>query len=54
MAELPREPGWYRLADHGWERVPDEDALAEIKAGGGWDLMCVIGPDPAMAEVPLF
>ena len=52
MADLPGEPGWYRLTDHGWERVDDADAEAEIIAGGGFDLVHV--RTAAMAETPLF
>ena len=51
MAELPAEPGWYRLTDHGWEPVDDETAEAEIAAGAR-DLMHV--RTAAMAETPLF
>jgi hypothetical protein len=49
----PREPGWYRLGDHGWEPVDANDAAEEIQAGGGHDLMYY---DAAVtgAEVPLF
>ncbi len=36
-----REPGWYRLTGRGWESVDASDAAEEIKAGGGWDLVCV-------------
>ena len=53
MAEPLREPGWYRLAEHGWEPVDDLDAEAEIAAGGGWDLVHV-QTTMAEAEVPLF
>ncbi len=54
MADLPAEPGWYRLTDHGWERVPDEIAQAQLdaRAGGWWNLMHVT--TAAMAETPLF
>jgi hypothetical protein len=53
MAEPLREPGWYRLTEHGWERVGDPEAEAEIKAGAGWDLVRVdVGV--TMAEIPLF
>lgn len=41
MTELPAEPGWWRHIGHGWELVPDDDADAEIEAGGGWDLVHV-------------
>ncbi len=53
MTELAREPGWYRLGDHGWEPVPAAEAEAEVKAGGGWDLVCV-DTMAAGVEVPLF
>jgi hypothetical protein len=54
MADLPSEPGWYRLADHGWEPVGDADAQAQIdaRADGWWNLMRV--RTAAMAETPLF
>ena len=52
MADLPGEPGWYRLTGHGWERVDDHDAEAEVAAGGGYDLVHV--RTMAMAETPLF
>jgi hypothetical protein len=52
MADLPGEPGWYRLADHGWEPVDDSEAEAEVRHGGGWDLLHVT--TGAMAETPLF
>jgi hypothetical protein len=57
MAELPGEPGWYRLTGHGWDRVPDEVALAEsaAMAPGYQDLLYVEYTEPAAAaEVPLF
>ena len=55
MADLPGEPGWYRLTDHGWERVDDEVALAEFAAmaPGYQDLVYVEHTAP-MAETPLF
>ena len=52
MADLPGEPGWYRLTGHGWEPVDDTMAEAETEAGGGWDLVHV--RTAAMAETPLF
>jgi hypothetical protein len=54
MADLPGEPGSYRLTGHGWERVDDEIAEADIdaQADGWWNLMHV--KTPAMAETPLF
>ena len=52
MADLPAEPGWYRLTDHGWEPVDDSEAEAEVQHGGGWDLMHV--RTMALAETPLF
>ena len=52
MADLPSEPGWYRLTARGWEPVDAATAEAEIKAGGGWDLMHV--RTMALAETPLF
>ncbi len=55
MADLPAEPGWYRLTDHGWERVPDEVALAEFTAmaPGYQDLLYWHGTEPAAGD-PLF
>jgi hypothetical protein len=55
VAELPGEPGWYRLTGHGWERVDDEVALAEFAAmaPGYQDLLYVEYTEP-VAEVPLF
>jgi len=47
-----REPGWYRLTEHGWDRVDAAAAEAEIAAGGGWDLLHIL--TVAMAETPLF
>ena len=52
VADLPGEPGWYRLTAAGWEPVPGADAEAEITAGGGWDLMHV--RTVALAGTPLF
>jgi hypothetical protein len=52
MADVPREPGWYRLTEAGWEPVDDATAEAEIAAAGGFDLMHV--KTAAMAETPLF
>jgi hypothetical protein len=52
MAEPLREPGWYRLTASGWEPVNDDQAEAEIAAGGGYDLVHV--KTAAMAETPLF
>ena len=52
MADVLRELGWYRLTEAGWVRVDDTMAEAEIKAGGGWDLVHV--KTAAMAEIPLF
>jgi hypothetical protein len=52
MADLPGEPGWYRLTDHGWEPVDDITAEAECAAGGGWDLVHV--KTAALADTPLF
>ena len=52
MADLPAEPGWYRLTAAGWEPVPGDQADAEINAGGGWDLVHV--RTLALAETPLF
>ncbi len=47
---MDREDGWYRITDHDWVRVTDEQAEAEITAGEGWDLVCVksvtAGMDP--------
>ena len=54
VKELPAEPGWYRLTDHGWEHVDDDLAQAQIaaQAGDWWNLMHV--KTEAMAETPLF
>jgi hypothetical protein len=52
MAEPIREPGWYRLGEQGWERVPDDIAALEVAAGGGWDLVRV--EVQAAGEIPLF
>ena len=54
MADLPGEPGWYRLTDHGWEPVGDDQAQADIdaQADGWWNLLHV--RTAAMAETPLF
>jgi hypothetical protein len=52
VPELPAESGWYRLTGHGWEPVDDDEAEAEVAAGGGWDLMHV--QSAALAETPLF
>jgi hypothetical protein len=56
MADLPAEPGWYRLTDHGWERVDDEVAQAEFAtmAPGYEDLAYLDFAPPAMTEDPLF
>jgi hypothetical protein len=55
MAEPLREPGWYRLTEHGWTPVDDTTAEAELAAGKGWDLVRVEAAtwEPA-AEIPLF
>lgn len=50
MADLPGEPGWYRLTGRGWEAVDDDQAEAEVGAGGGHDLVHV----ETMVETPLF
>ena len=54
MADLPGEPGWYRLTDHGWERVDDHEAQAQIdaKTDDWWNLLHV--RTMALAETPLF
>jgi hypothetical protein len=52
MADLPAEPGWYRLTASGWEPVDDDVAEAECEAGGGFDLVHV--RTMALAETPLF
>ena len=52
MADVPREPGWWRLTEAGWERVDDTLAEVEVAAGGGWDLVHV--RTAATAETPLF
>jgi hypothetical protein len=56
MADLPAEPGWYRLGDHGWEHVPDDIALAEYAAmnPGYEELVYYSATAPVMAEDPLF
>jgi hypothetical protein len=47
------EPGWYRLTGQGvWQAVSDEQAEAEIAAGGGWDLVHVQAAETG--EIPLF
>ena len=55
MAEPLREPGWYRLTDHGWEPVDDEVAQAEFAAmaPGCQDLVYFETTAP-VAETPLF
>jgi len=55
MAEPLREPGWYRLTEAGWVRVPDKVAQAEFAAmtPGYQDLVYVERAEPA-AETPLF
>jgi hypothetical protein len=54
MADLPAEPGWYRLTGHGWEHVDDDQAQAQIAAqvSDWWNLVHV--RSAAMAETPLF
>jgi hypothetical protein len=56
MADLPGEPGWYRLTDHGWEPVAAAQAQAEFAAmtPGYEDLVFFETTPPAMAEDPLF
>ena len=56
MADLPAEPGWYRLTDHGREPVGDDVAQAEYAAmaPGYEDLVYFETTPPAMAEDPLF
>jgi hypothetical protein len=56
MADLPGEPGWYRLTDHGWEHVDAARAQAEYAAmaPGYEDLVYFDTTPPAMAEDPLF
>jgi hypothetical protein len=54
MAEMPAEPGWYRLGDHGWDPVDANDAAEELMAGDGWDLTYVDPGITTMAETPLF
>jgi len=51
VGTMDLDPGWYRLGDHGWERVADADAEAEIGAGGGWDLIHV---STVPVQAPLF
>ena len=53
VAEPLSEPGWYRLAEHGWEPADAETAEAEVAAGGGWDLVHVTAAGLA-EETPLF
>ena len=53
MSEPLTEDGWYRTTGHGWERVPDADAEAEVDAGGGWDLVRFRNTISG-EEVPLF
>jgi hypothetical protein len=52
MAEMLREPGWYRLGCRGWEPVSEAAAAEELMAGGGWDLV-YIDPGVTMAGTPL-
>ena len=53
VPELPAESGWYRLTGHGWERVDDDVAEAEVNTPlGGLDLVHV--RSAATAETPLF
>ncbi len=55
MAEPLREPGWYRLTDHGWEHVPDETAQAEFAAmAPGYQDLVYFETTAPMAETPLF
>jgi hypothetical protein len=54
MADLPGEPGWYRLTDCGWECVDDDQAEAEIADWHGWDLTYFDTAPAAMTETPLF
>ena len=53
-ADLPAEPGWYRLTANGWEPVPDDEAQAQLdaKTGEWWNLLHV--RTMALAETPLF
>jgi hypothetical protein len=54
MADLPAEPGWYRLTDCGWEAVDDDDAQAQLDArADGWQNLMHV-QSAAMAETPLF
>jgi hypothetical protein len=56
MTDLPAEPGWYRLTEHGWVRVPDEVAQAEFAAmtPGYQDLVYFETTTAPMVETPLF
>jgi hypothetical protein len=55
MADLIRETGWYRLTDHGWERVDDAGALAEIAAmADGYQDLVYVTTAMAEAEVQLW
>ena len=58
MADPIGEPGGYRLTDHGWQHVDDDQALAGIAAmaDGYQDLVCYATMAPgAEAETrPLF
>lgn len=55
MADLPAEPGWYRLTGHGWERVADDQAQAEFAAmAPGYQDLVYVYHTALMAETPLF
>ena len=44
MGEPPREPGWYRPGEHGWERVPDAEAMADFAAmAPGYEDLVYVG-----------
>lgn len=52
---LPAEPGWYRLTEHGWERVPDEQAQAEYATmAPGYQDLTYFEITAPMVEDPLF
>lgn len=55
MADAPREPGWYRLTEHGWDRVDDKAAQAEFAAmTPGYEDLVFFETTAPMAEDPLF
>jgi len=55
MAELLRDPGWYRLTEHGWDRVDDETAQAEFAAmTPGYQDLVYFETTAPVAQDPLF